>query len=195
MEITIKAMGTKDLLLHNVDLANPLNKHARRMTELRATPSKRRTEKWFEEMAREQFLGAFYVVPDIDGPAMPAENLRRSIIGAAKATRQGIHVLRSLEVTTAFVPLIYDGPKDLEAMWSQEWHLTRMIRGTGGASPTTFPRFPAGGWAVKVPFELDESVLNLRDLQEIAQRAGRIEGLGASRKQGYGRYDALIETS
>jgi hypothetical protein len=195
VEITIKAVGTKDLLLHNVDLANPLNTHARRMTELRATPSKRRTEKWFEDMAREQFLGAFYVVPDIDGPALPTENLRRSIVGAAKASRQGTHVLRALEVTAAFVPIIYDGPRSLDKLWDQSWYLTRMIRGTGGASPTTFPKFPAGGWAVKVPFELDESVLNLRDLEEIAQRAGRIEGLGASRKQGYGRYDALIETS
>lgn len=195
MEITIKAVGTKDLLLHNVDLANPLNSHARRMTELRATPSKRRTEKWHEEMAREQFFGAFYVAPDITGPAIPAENLRRSIVGAARASRQGPIVLRALEVTTAFVPIIYDGPKPLDTLWDKGWHLTRMIRGTGGASPTTFPRFPAGGWAVKVPFDLDESTMNLRDLQEMVQRAGRIEGLGASRKQGYGRYDALIEAS
>lgn len=68
-----------------------------------------------------------------------------------------------------------------------------MIRGSGGASPTTYPIFRE--WAVRVPFELDESLLSLRDLTEVAQRAGRIEGLGASRKQGYGRYDALIETS
>lgn len=194
MQITIKAVGTKPLLLHNVDLANPLNPWSRKMTELRGTPSKRRTEKWHEEMAYANFMGAFYDIPEIDGIGIPAENLRRSIIDAAKAQRMGTQVLRSLMVTTAAVPLIYDGPRSPQQMWGDgKWHLTRMIRGTGGASPTTYPLFR--DWAVKVPFELDETLLSVRDLTEIAQRAGRIEGLGASRKQGYGRYAALIETS
>lgn len=194
MQITIKAVGTKPLLLHNVDLANPLNPWARKMTDLRGTPSKRRTEKWHEEMAYVSFMGAFYDIPGVDGIALPAENVRRSLIDAAKASRLGTQVQRALMVTIAAIPLIYDGPKTPQQMWdAASWHLTRMIRGTGGASPTTYPVFRE--WAVKVPFELDESLLNVRDLTEIAQRAGRIEGLGASRKQGYGRYDALIETS
>ncbi len=194
MQITAKAVGTKPLLLHNVDLANPLNPWARKMTDLRGTPSKRRTEKWYEEMAYVSFMGAFYDIPGIDGVGIPAENVRRSLIDAAKASRLGTQVQRALMVTVAAVPLIYDGPKTPQQMWDAgKWHLTRMIRGSGGASPTTYPIFRE--WAVKVPFELDETLLSLRDLTEIAQRAGRIEGLGASRKQGYGRYDALIETS
>lgn len=193
MEITIKAVGTKPLLLHNVDLANPLNPWARKMADLRGTPSKRRTEKWHEEMAYCNFMGAFYDAPEVDSIALPCENLRRSIIGAAKAQRLGATVERALMVTVAAVPLIYDGPKSPQQLWDGgQHHLTRMIRGSGGASPTTYPMFRE--WAVRVPLELDESVLNLRDLKEIAERAGRIEGLGASRKQGYGRYDALIES-
>jgi hypothetical protein len=50
-------------------------------------------------------------------------------------------------------------------------------------------------WAIRVPFDLDESVLNERELRDIAERAGRIEGLGASRKQGYGRFDALLKAT
>lgn len=194
MEITIKAVGTKPLLLHNVDLANPLNPWARKMADLRGTPSKRRTEKWHEEMAYCNFMGAFYDVPEVNGVAIPSENLRRSIVGAAKAQRLGMTVERALMVTIAAAPLIYDGPRTSQELWEAgRFHLTRMIRGTGGASPTTYPMFRE--WAVRVPLELDESLLNLRDLKEIAERAGRIEGLGASRKQGYGRYDALIESA
>lgn len=194
MEITIKAVGTKPLLLHNVDLANPLNPWSRKMADLRGTPSKRRTEKWHEEMAYCNFMGAFYDAPEVDGIAVPCENLRQSIRGGAKATRSGPQVERALMVTVAAVPLIYDGPKTPQQLWdSGQFHLTRMIRGTGGASPTTYPIFRE--WAIRVPYDLDDSTLNLRDLREFAERAGRIEGLGASRKQGYGRYDALIETS
>lgn len=195
MQITIPVVGKKPLLLHNVDLANPLNPWARKMTDLRGTPSKRRTEKWHEAMAYVSFMGAFYDIPGVDGIALPAENVRRSLIDAAKASRLGTQVQRALMVTIPAIPLLYDGPRTPQQMWDAgTWHLTRMIRGTGGASPTTYPIFHE--WAVKVPFELDESLLNLRDLTEIAQRAGRIEGLGASRKQGYGRYGVLeIETS
>jgi hypothetical protein len=194
MQITIKAVGTKPLLLHNVDLANPLNPWARKMKDMRGTPSARRTEKWHEEMAYVMFMGAFYDIPDINGAAIPADNMRRSLINAARATRLGKQVERALLVTVAAVPLIYDGPKSPQQMWDAgTWHLTRMIRGTGGASPTTYPIFRE--WGVRVPMELDEDTLSVRDLTEVAERAGRIEGLGASRKQGYGRYDALIETS
>jgi hypothetical protein len=194
MEITIKAVGTKPLLLHNVDLANPLNPWARKMADLRGTPSKRRTEKWHEEMAYCNFMGAFYDVPEIDGVAVPSENLRRSVVGAAKAQRLGATMERALMVTVAAVPLVYDGPKTPQQLWDGgEHHLTRMIRGTGGASPTTYPMIR--DWAVRVPLELDEGVLNLRDIKEIVERAGRIEGLGASRKQGYGRFDGLVETA
>lgn len=193
MEITIKAVGTKPLLLHNVDLANPFNPIYRKLQELRGTPSKRRTEQWEQEKAYLEFIGAFYDVPEVDGVAIPSQNLRQSIIEAAKASRLGKQMGRAVAVTVAAVPLIYQGPRTPEELWQAgNWSLTRMIRGTGGASPTTYPIFRA--WAVRVPFELDESVLNLRDVKEIAERAGRIEGLGASRKQGYGRYDALIET-
>lgn len=200
MQITISAVGTKPLLLHNVDLANPLNPWARKMTELRRTRSNQRTEKWYEEMAEAGFMGAFYNIPDVKFPAIPSENLRRSIVDAAKASRRGTQALRALLVTFPAVPILVgvpDGervPETAKAMWDeQKWHLTRMIRGTGGASPTTYPIFR--DWAVKVPFELDEDTLSLRDLTEIAERAGRIEGLGASRKQAYGRYTALVKTS
>lgn len=192
MEILIEAIGTKPLLLHNVDLANPLNPWSRKMAELRGIPSKRRTEKWHEDMAYANFMGAFYDIPEADGIAVPCENIRRSIISAAKLNRLGTAVLRALSVTTAATSLIFDGPKNPQALWeSGNFQLTRMIRGTGGASPTTYPMFRE--WALRVPFDLDESVLNERDLREVTERAGRIEGLGASRKQGYGRFDALVK--
>lgn len=194
MEILIEAIGTKPLLLHNVDLANPLNPWSRKMAELRGIPSKRRTEKWHEDMAYANFMGAFYDIPEVDGIAVPSENMRRSIIEAAKLNRLGTAVQRALSVTTAATPLIFDGPKERQRLWdSGSFQLTRMIRGSGGASPTTYPMFRE--WALRVPFDLDESVLNERDLREVAERAGRIEGLGASRKQGYGRYDALVKAT
>jgi hypothetical protein len=139
-------------------------------------------------------MGAFYDIPEIDGIAIPAENLRRAIINAAKLNRLGTAVTRALSVTVVASTLIFDGPKTPQALWdSGQFQLTRMIRGTGGASPTTYPMFR--DWAIRIPFDLDETVLNERELRDITERAGRIEGLGASRKQGYGRFDALLKAT
>jgi hypothetical protein len=194
MQIIVKAVGTKPFTPANVDAANPRNSWFRKMGELRGIPSKRRTDQWLDDMEYAMFMSCFYDIPEVDGIAIPAENMRQSLIEAAKVTRQGTQAKRAIMVTTPAVPLIYEGPRKPQELWdSGKFKLTRMIRGSSGASPTTWPIFY--DWALKVPFELDESALSVPDLREIAKRAGRMVGFGASRKQGYGRYEALIETS
>lgn len=192
MQITLKCVGTKPLLLHNVELANPLNDWTRSLNELRGVPSKRRTDDWHAQVAHIEFMGAFYDIPEIDGIGIPAENIRRSLVGGAKATRQGTTVDRAVNLIVPAVPIIYDGPRKPQELWDLGgFKLTRMMRGSNGASPTTYPIFHE--WAVTVPFDLDESILSPRDFESIAEKAGRIEGLGACRKQGYGRYEALTQ--
>lgn len=191
MQITLKCVGTKPLLLHNVELANPRNPWARKITELRGIPTKRRTDEWLDEMEYAEFMGAFYDIPELDGPGLPAENIRQSLIGAAKITRQGTAATRAVMLVSPSVPIIYDGPAKQQELWDDGgYKLTRMMRGAAGASPTTYPIFHE--WALTVPLELEESALSPRDFETIAERAGRLIGVGACRKQGYGRYDALI---
>ena len=192
MQITIKAVGAKPLNLANVDAANPRNPWFRKMVELRGVPSKRRTDQWLDDMEYAMFMSSFYEIPDVDGIAIPAENMRQSLMEAARMTRQGPAISRGIMVIVPAVPLIYEGPRKPQELWDDgHFKLTRMIRGTGGASPTTWPIFY--DWALKVPFEINESALSVPVLREIAERAGRMVGLGASRKQGYGRYEALID--
>ena len=195
MQITIKAVGVKPFTPQNVDMANPRNPWFRKMAELRGIPSKNRTDKWLDDMEYAFFMGAFYDLPEVDGIGIPAENMRQSLIEAAKMTRQAPRAKRAIMLAVAAVPLIYDGPKKPQELWDHGgYKLTRMIRSSqGGASPTTWPIFHE--WALKVPFELDEKELSVPQLTEIAERAGRLVGIGASRKQGYGRYDALVQAS
>jgi hypothetical protein len=42
-----------------------------------------------------------------------------------------------------------------------------------------------------VRFDVDEEFMNEADFWTLADRAGRIEGLGACRSQGYGRFIAV----
>lgn len=191
MQIILKAVGVKPLLLHNVELANPRSEWARRIADLRGVPSRRRTDDWYAQMEYLQFMGALYEIPDID-VGIPAENVRRSLVGGAKATRQGTQADRAINLIVAAVPLVYEGPRSAEELWQAgKFAYTRMMRGSSGASPTTYPIFRE--WALTVSLDLDESVLSLRDCTAIAEKAGRAEGLGACRKQGYGRYEAIVE--
>lgn len=197
MQIEISAVGTKPLLLHNVDLANPRNPWFRKMAELRGTPSRSRTDKWLDEMEYAGFMGGFYDIPEIDGVAIPAENVRQCLIGAAKSARLGTKASGAIGVIIPAVQVMFTGWENLrkpEALWEDgRYKITRMIRGSGGASPTTYPMF--SDWAVKVAFELDERIMNLSTLTQVAEQAGRSVGLGACRKQGYGRFTALVKTA
>ena len=194
MELTIEVIGTKPLLLNSVSLADPRDPWAKELAKLRAITSKKRTDETLDRMEYVQFRGSFYAIPEIDGIGIPCENLRQSLIQAAKISRDGTTVQRATQVTEPAVPVIYEGPKTPDELWkTRRFHLTKMIRGKGGASPSTYPMFSS--WGLRVPLSLDESVLNFEDLQAIAVRAGRIEGLGAMRKLGYGRYDAIVKQS
>ena len=192
MELIIEIVGTKPLLLNSVSLADPRDTWAKELARLRAIRSSKRTDEHLDKMEYVQFMGSFYQIPEITGVALPCENVRQSVIQAAKISREGATVQRALQVTAPAAALIYDGPKALQELWdSRRFHLTKMIRGKGGASPSTYPMFAE--WALRVPANLDESVLNFEELTAIAERAGRTEGLGAMRKLGYGRYAAIVK--
>ena len=64
-----------------------------------------------------------------------------------------------------------------------------MLRSASGASPQTWPRFD--GWGLSGTFALDEDVMSEREFWALADLAGRIEGVGACRRQGYGRYTVV----
>ena len=87
MEVTLKLAGAKPLLLSSIDAADPRSRAYRKMAELRKIKSANRTPKWYDDMEWEQFLSSFYTIPEVAGVAIPAENVRRSLIEAAKADR------------------------------------------------------------------------------------------------------------
>ena len=141
MQIIVKAVGTKPFTPANVDAANPRSPWYRKMAELRGVRSNRRTDKWLDDMEYAMFMSCFYDIPDVDGIAIPAENMRQSLIEAAKMTRQGAQATKAIMVTVPAVPLIFEGPRKPQELWDDgHYKLTRMIRGSSNtASPTTWP--------------------------------------------------------
>lgn len=190
MEITLKLAGSKPLLLGSVTAADPRTKEYQRMQELRAIKSANRTPAWFDEMEHLQFMSAFYPITEVKGVAIPAENIRRSLAEAGRVTRDKPKALRAIRCNEVAVSLMYEG-------WQQHWtpaqlydhpqfRLTKVQRTKAGASLNTWPKFD--DWGLSVSLDLDEEVMGETQFWTLADRAGRIEGLGACRSQGYGRY-------
>jgi hypothetical protein len=109
MEITLKVAGAKPLLLASIGAADPRSWAYQKMQELPKVKSANRTAKWYDEMAHVQFASAFYVIPDVKGVGIPAENVRRSLIEAAKATREKPRALRAIKAVEVAIPIMFEG--------------------------------------------------------------------------------------
>ncbi|WP_336879881.1 hypothetical protein [Rhodococcus globerulus] len=183
--ITIK--GTMPMLMHSSRLADPLDPAT---IELKKASSKRtKTGDDYEAVARAEFLGSLYIDGDI-GPYIPGENVAASLLEGAKLNKLGVKVKRGLLVTTDVNPLSYKGPRDAAGLWEDKNFVHRAsVKVSTSRVVRTRPIFR--DWSTEVEGLLDESQLELRDLEQIAANAGDFIGLGDWRPR-FGRFEATV---
>lgn len=188
MRFRITMTGTLPLLMHNAQLADPLNSHARAMKVVSA--KRKKTDADHEEMARLEFLGGLYYMADV-GPYIPGDNVQRCLVDAAKLTRSGRQVTRGVFISTNINPLSYKGPREPDELWADTNFRDRSsVKVTTSRVMRTRPMFQT--WALDAEGELDESELNLAELQQIADTAGTRIGLGDWRPR-FGRFTSSVE--
>ncbi|MGH3518826.1 MAG: hypothetical protein ACRDQ7_15690 [Haloechinothrix sp.] len=188
MKIRISFTGTSPLLMHNIQLADPDNSFTREIATY--TAKRKKTEDDRRAIERMEWYGGLYV--GASGPAMPTGNIRKALINAAKITKQGIVVQRALHFADLDVPLVYEGPRDIDALFKDPSHHHRAAVGIGNKRTMRVrPKFP--NWAVVADAELLEDVLDVSDFIRVVDRAGLAEGLGDGRALGFGRFDGKVE--
>lgn len=187
MDIKLEITGTSPMLMHNISLADPDNPIVR---EIQTYTSKRKkTEDDRRAIERLEWFGGLYVE---DGRVvMPTGNIRKSFINAGKITKQGTQVTRALQFTEMFVPLAYDGPDDPQELFKRtEFHDRSAVGISGKRTMRVRPKFPR--WALVADAILLESVMDPDDLRRVAELAGKAEGLGDNRVNGFGRFTVRI---
>lgn len=190
MNVTIRLKGQSPLLMHNVQLSDPDNEWSRRIAEI--SGKKKKTEEDRLMMSELEWYGGLILAPGIvDGPAWKTEALRKCFINAAKVTRQGTQIGRALLFEAWAVPLQYDGPRNLKELFAAPGFVSRLSVRVGSARiirtrPQFFP------WVVQATALLDESVMAYDNLCRIIELAGRAEGIGDNRVNGYGRFSAEV---
>ncbi len=189
MKIRLTATGTRPLLLHNVQLASPLNAYSKR---LKAMNSKRvKTDDDRLEIARVEWEGGLYFDPEI-GPYVPGPNVFRSLINGARITKAGKKIERGLLITELVLPLIYKGPRDINGLWGNgesEYVDVRTVKVQQSKIDRCRPIFRQ--WKFEAELLIDPKILDLAEFADIARNAGEMEGIGDYRLM-YGRYSAEV---
>ena len=188
MDFEIEVTGTANLLMHNGQLANPLNPIVQEIKKI--TGKRKKTDDDHRKIAELEHAGSLYLDPDV-GPFMPGWSLHACLVNAAKKLKKGKTVTEGLFITTDVNPLGYSGPRDPAGLFEDKnfVHLWPVKVGTARTMRCRPQfrewKFAADGWA-------DPGLLDFADLQEIANIAGSYIGLCDWRPR-YGRFSAKVK--
>lgn len=188
MRIITELTGTSPLIMHNVRLARPDDDFVRAIAKITAKGSKMTLDDR-EEVARLEFAGGLYI--DEDGPYLPYANVRRCFQKAATVRKLGTHVQRALLPTELSSSLEYPGPREIEKLWADAtYHYSTVVGVQRAKTVRMRPWFPQ--WSARFEWELLTDTLDPEDMASIIVSAGRIEGLGDNRVNGFGRFQAKV---
>lgn len=185
MRLILKITGRTGLVMHNPRLIDPEDPFVRAIGEITAKGSKQ-TDAERAEVGRLEWYGGIYHNPDM-GVYVPSWNIIKCLSRGGVITRQGTDVLRAISATTDMVPLIHDGPRDLDKLYARTDFRFRKEVGIGQKKVMRVrPIFRH--WSLEFEAELIEEAMNPDDLLRVAETAGLVEGLMDARKLGYGRF-------
>lgn len=187
-EVTYRIVGEpgEPLIMHNSQLANPLNEFTKAIKEL--TPKLKKTDQQHADIARLEWRGGLYW-NESDGPYLPGLNVRRALLDAARLSKQGKTIERGLLRIARVCPLQYDGPRDIEGLWADErFRHTAIVVNPGNRARITRTRPCFMDWSATVSITVDPNMINPRNLLAIAEAAGTYIGIGDGRPFFGGRF-------
>lgn len=95
------------------------------------------------------------------GPYVPGKNVKEMLRSAATKWKLGESVKRSLVIPDYRIPLLYDGPREIDALWDagERFRYTAMVANAGagaGRVERTRPCFSEWSLVFEVAFDTDE---------------------------------------
>lgn len=187
MKLMVRLTGTNPLLMHNDRLANPFDPIVREMKSIAGT---KKTDAVLLALARLEFEGGLYM--DGNGPCVPTWNVKKCFMNAGALSKLKQHVKRGFAPLEPYASLEYEGPRDVDAMWkSEQFADIRTVRVTTSRVNRCRPRFDE--WALEFAADLADDVMNVDTFAGVAEKAGRLVGLGDYNER-FGRFTVSIET-
>lgn len=177
--------GVCPLMMHNGQLADPLNQFSKAIKAI--SGKRKKTDADYEEMARLEWYGGVYL---LDGrPCIPSYAQRATLYNAAKTMRLGQKVKAGLFVYD-HAPLVYDGPESVDALWLDERFRDRRNMGVNGSTiMRTRPKFD--NWSINMVITYNDELLNQSEVEQFVIIDGTIIGLLEGRPT-HGRFEARL---
>ena len=184
-QVTLKITGLTPLIVHNGQLADPLNKFSKAIKAV--TGKRKKVDADYEELARLEFLGGLYLKDS--RPCMPSQALEAMMISAAKKQRKGADFKSGMLIEES--PYIeYDGPTNPDELWADErFRIVAGVKVSQSRVMRTRPQFLQ--WSLQFGVTYIEELLNKRDIIEVATIAGWQIGLCEWRPK-FGRFKADV---
>lgn len=183
----VEIEGIAPLVMQSAQLVDPLDEITKAIKRLTAKKTNK-TDDDHAAIGRLEFQGSLYMHPE-HGPIIPAANVERMLCDAGKLSRLGTKVKMALQVVEDYVPLGYNGPRDLAGLQADpRYHLRTAVVVAKARVMRERPRFPE--WNLEFTLAYDNSVLNTEQVRELIETAGRYIGLGTWRPR-HGRFEVL----
>lgn len=180
--LSLQITGVCPLLLHNGQLANPMNKFAQDMKKVSGKRDK--TEADFMELSRLEWYGSLYLH---EGKlCIPGEMIEAVLIEASKKRKRGMQAKAGIICDSNYL-LEYDGPKDPHELWENPaYRLVTGVKVQKNRVMRTRPIFPE--WGAKIEIKFLPSLLNENEVSDFLKLGGEIIGLGDWRPK-FGRFN------
>lgn len=188
MKIILTLQGTSPLLMHNPQMVDPQFELNRQIKAL--TSKRKKTDEDLQQIEKLEWYGGLYT-EGVNGEQVvvqPTSKVRKCLINTGKITKSGKMVERSISFSSLNVPLIYDGPRNIDELYAQKRFHSRLSVGISGkrvmrVRPQFFP------WSLELHgLFIEDAGLNFDAFEQIVELAGLVEGIGDNRVNGYGRF-------
>jgi len=169
--------GIAPLLMHNNQLADPLNPYKKLMIPL--TSKRKPTDSDVIEIMRIEFTAALYYTRET-GVYIPGDNLYAVIRDCAALSRRKKDIERGVWIEPEKVPFVYSGPRTPEELFESNEPSFRDVRpaitNSGGTVMRCRPVFQE--WKLTFTIKYDETATSESALRGYLDKAGSIIGLG-----------------
>jgi hypothetical protein len=184
--------------MHCDTLADPLDERTKVFKKVSGKRTKTISD--YEEIGRLEYAAGLYV--DHNGsPVLPGRNVAKSLTEGARMTKSGMKIERGLTLIDFTCRLGFKWPRKdsdgypvgatAEVLCEDSNFVSRQTVKVGQARNVRVrPIFRS--WRLSCHFLSDETVVDVDELVDIADRAGRFVGLGDFRRGGYGRFWARV---
>jgi hypothetical protein len=179
--IRIALTGERALLMHSARTVDPLDPVTRELGRL--TSKRMKTLADHEQIARVEWHGGLWL--NQGRPCIPPEAIEAAFVEGAKTRNKG-KAAQAGFICKGPALLEYDGPQDVDTLWTDERFRFRCPVRIGNARTIrTRPMFRA--WRAEIEAEFLGSLLSREMVVEFFQVSGACKGIGDWRPK-FGRF-------